>query len=120
MDTGATNEAIMTDGGQHASFSRDGSSSRGTMKGLGRGSGPLLGPGVLGSCHALEGSVLAPSFLCLFSSSDHLEASDLGSSYIRIPSPPNTRRMKRATIFIPILSFSFARVTHEVTEAQAS
>ena len=40
MDTGATNEAIMTDGGQHASFSGDGFPSRGAVKGRGRGSGP--------------------------------------------------------------------------------
>lgn len=41
MDVGATNEAIMTDRGQHASLSEDGSPSispaRDTVKGLGEG-----------------------------------------------------------------------------------
>lgn len=43
MDMGATNEGIMTDGDQRASFSGDGSPSISNARGraLGRGSGPL-------------------------------------------------------------------------------
>lgn len=53
-DMGVANEGLMTDRGQCASFSGDGSPSishtRGTVKGPGEGQQALLGPGVWGSC----------------------------------------------------------------------
>lgn len=89
MDMGAANEGILTDRGQYASFSGEGSGQGHSEGPWGGAEGPcwdqVFWASVSPPSHSLESSVLGPSAFCPFSFSDHLETSDLESSCIMIP-----------------------------------